>query len=184
MSKLRQYLESKDLAHVAPLFVFMVFFILLGLLESFGFTSDRDGMPWYRFAPEQWMYPLQTFVVGGLLVFWWKQYELRPVRGIGFGVLMGVIGIVVWIAPGHAFRTLQMEPQWLLEWLGFTERTDGFNPSFIREHSMFWYATAVVLRFLRMVVVVALVEEIFWRGFLMRFLVDICLLYTSPSPRD
>jgi CAAX prenyl protease-like protein len=34
------------------------------------------------------------------------------------------------------------------------------------------YWASLMLRFLRAVVVVALVEEIFWRGFLMRFVID------------
>ena len=173
MSKLQQYRESRDLAHVAPLMGFMAFFIVLGLMESFGFTSDREGMPWYRFAPEQWVYPLQTVVIGGLLLFFRQHYELKPARGLGFGVVMGVVGIVVWLAPGHAFRTLQMEPHWLLQRMGFADRSEGFNPSFIQEHSQLWFVVAVGFRFLRMVVVVAFIEEIFWRGFLMRYLTDL-----------
>lgn len=86
---------------------------------------------------------------------------------------MGLIGIAIWIAPGHAFRSLQMQPGQWLERLGFVERSEGFDPSFIREHSAFWYGAAVGFRFLRMVVVVALVEEIFWRGFLMRYFADL-----------
>ncbi len=172
MSKLQQYRESRDLAHVAPLMGFMAFFLVLGLMESFGFTSTREGMPWYRFAPEQWVYPLQTIVIGGLLIFFRQHYELTPVRGVGFGIAMGVLGIIVWLAPGHVFRTMQMEPHWLLAKLGFAERTEGFDPSFIKNHSQMWFVVAVFFRFLRMVVVVALIEEIFWRGFLMRYLVD------------
>lgn len=52
-------------------------------------------------------------------------------------------------------------------------RTDGFNPVLITQNQAFWYWFIVVLRFLRLVIVVPLVEEIFWRGFLMRFLCDI-----------
>ena len=173
MSKLNEYRQSRDLAHIVPFVVFLAFLMLLGLMESFGFTSDREGMPWWRSAPEQWVYPLQTFVTLGLLAFFWNHYEFKPIRGIGFGVVMGVIGIVIWIAPGYLFRVRQMEPGTWLEYLGFAERIEGFNPSFIREHSALWYGVAVALRFLRMVVVVALIEEIFWRGFLMRYLTDL-----------
>lgn len=173
ISKLQQYRASRDMAHVAPFVVFMAFLILLGLLESFGFTSDREGMPWWRVAPEQWVYPLQTVVTFGVLLFFWKHYEFKPMRGVGFGVLMGVVGIVIWIAPGHAFRTLEMEPNTWLEKLGFAERSEGFNPSFISDHSTLWYVVAIAFRFVRMVIVVALVEEIFWRGFLMRYFADL-----------
>jgi CAAX prenyl protease-like protein len=158
---------------VLPFVVFMGFLMLLGLLESLGFTSDRDDMPWYRFAPEQWVYPLQTVVTACLLLFFRRHYEFRPAKGILFGICMGALGIAIWIAPGHAFRTFNFEPSSTLEMFGFADRVEGFNPSFIREHSMFWYTTAVLFRFLRMVVIVALIEEIFWRAFLMRYLTDL-----------
>lgn len=151
----------------------MSFLILIGLLESFGFKSDRENMPWYRFAPEQWVYPLQTLVTACVLWFFRQHYELRPARGIWFGTLLGVIGIVIWIAPGHLFRATEMEPSDWLSSFGFVDRPEGFDPTFIRDYSAFWYWTAVVLRFVRMVVVVALVEEIFWRGFLMRYFADL-----------
>ena len=47
-------------------------------------------------------------------------------------------------------------------------RADGFDPTIFKD-SPFWYAAVLFLRFVRLVVVVPLVEEIFWRGFLMRY---------------
>lgn len=75
-------------------------------------------------------------------------------------------------APGFLFVQFKMAlgP---LSYLGFSPRTDGFNPVLITQNQAFWYWFIVVLRFLRLVIVVPLVEEIFWRGFLMRFLCDI-----------
>ncbi|MFK7818857.1 MAG: CAAX prenyl protease-related protein [Planctomycetaceae bacterium] len=173
MTRLSSYRDSRDLAHVLPFVVFMGFLLLIGLFESFGFTSDREDMPWYRFAPEQWVYPLQTVVTACVLLFFRHHYELKPARGILFGVLIGVVGIAIWIAPGHVFRTLEMEPSSTLEKFGFANREEGFNPTFIRDYSASWYGAAVLFRFLRMVIVVALIEEIFWRGFLMRYLTDL-----------
>ena len=56
--------------------------------------------------------------------------------------------------------------------LGFTSRTGGFDPIDAGESDSVYYWLSVGMRFVRMVVVVAFVEEIFWRGFLMRFLLD------------
>lgn len=170
MSKLSEYRESRDLAHIVPFATFMLFMLLPGLLISAGFTSDRDGMPWFRTAPEQWIYPIQTIATLVVLWFFRKHYEFHS-RGLAFGMLMGVVGIALWIAPGYLFRSLEMPPGWY-RYLGFADRPEGFDPSFIRSHSPFWYGTAIGFRFLRMVVAVALVEEIFWRGFLMRYFVD------------
>ena len=166
--------KKKTLAHVVPLFVFLGIMMLEGVLGAVGFYVDNDTMyPWYRHSPEQWIYPLQTLVGLGVLAFFWKQYDFKPVRGIGFAIAMALVGIAIWILPGYVFTKTGMEEGW---WkiLGFAPRLEGFDPSFIRdtEGSVFWYWAAVVMRFVRMVVVVALVEEIFWRGFLMRFLLD------------
>jgi CAAX prenyl protease-like protein len=163
--------RQKTIAHVAPLAVFMSFLVLSSALVSLGFTVRDADWPWYRSAPEQWIYPLQTLVTLGVLIYFRRQYDFSYCGGWWLGAVMGVIGIVVWLAPGHLFRTLQMEDSWLRH-LGFADRADGFDPSFIRAHSAFWYWSVVVVRIFRATVVVALAEELFWRSFLMRFLID------------
>jgi len=165
--------EGKTAAHVAPLFVFMLFLLVPSILEMTGFTVKNEYFPWYRRAPEQWLYPLQTLVGLVLLARFWKHYDFRPVTAFAVvaGTLAGLAGIALWILPGYLFRVHGVGEGWP-EFLGFTERLDGFDPSFIEEESRFWYAAALAGRFLRMVVVVSLVEEIFWRGFLMRYLLD------------
>ena len=53
----------------------------------------------------------------------------------------------------------------------FPPRRDGFDPEVLSSSpALYWIA--LVLRFLRLVVVVPVVEEIFWRGFLLRFLIS------------
>jgi CAAX prenyl protease-like protein len=70
---------------------------------------------------------------------------------------MGVLALLVWIAPQ--------------QWLGSPGRWDGFDPRFFG--SAGWpFALNLALRLLRLVVVVPLLEEIFWRGFLLRYLID------------
>ncbi len=166
--------EGKSVAHVAPLFVFMLFLLVPSLLEMTGFVVKNEYYPWYRRAPEQWLYPLQTLVGLVLLARFWRHYEFAPVnlRAMGIGTLAGLVGIAFWIVPGYLFRQHGIGEGWPT-FLGFADRLDGFDPSFIKEESAFWYLAAIGARFLRMVVVVALVEEIFWRGFLMRYLLDV-----------
>ncbi len=170
-AKLQQWRGDKTVAHVAPFFIFMAFMLLSVLMEMTGFKSGFAWEPWYRRDPAQWIYPLQTLVTLGVLVFFWRNYDFKPVRGLVLATLLGLLGIFLWILPGHLFWTLGMEEGWWKN-LGFTDRSEGFDPTILKEESGALFATGVFLRFFRMVVVVALVEEIFWRGFLMRFLLD------------
>ena len=137
-------------AFVAPMALFIGLLALNSALKQFG------GVSWSK-STEYWIYPGQTLLCGALLLIFWKYYPLsRPLRPI-FGLTISVIVLVLWIAPQA--------------WLGFAPRTDGFNPELFVAGSPGYFAT-VGLRFLRLVVVVPLLEEVFWRGFLLRYLID------------
>ncbi len=69
---------------------------------------------------------------------------------------MGICVFALWIAP-QAF-------------LGLPPRTSGFNPQVLPRPALYWFE--VILRFGRLVLVVPFIEEIFWRSFLLRFLID------------
>ncbi len=134
--------------------------------------EPQDAQPWYVHEPRLWLYPLQTIVCLLVLAWFWKFYEFQPHSGWLRATAAGTLGIAVWIAPGFLFQSLNLAEGWW-QYLGFAPRTDGFDPSFVKQHSDRWYGAVVLFRFIRMVVVVPLVEEIFWRGFLMRFVADL-----------
>ena len=102
-----------------------------------------------------WLYPLQTMVCAGVLVYFWKSYEWGRVT-FGLPIVAGLVVFGLWIAP-----------QWVL---GFEPRVEGFNPYEASEDSFIVIFT-IVARCMRLMIVVPLVEEIFWRGFLQRWLV-------------
>src|SRR5690349_16664552 len=138
------------LAHVLPMIVFI---LLLGAIEIF---RRPAGSLWVR-APEFWIYPLQTFLCAALLYFFGGQYEFHRLRQPGFAVAVALVVFLLWIAPQ--------------QFLHFPPRRGGFNPEiFLTNPVLYW--TTLLLRLLRLVVVVPLVEEIFWRGFLLRFLIS------------
>ena len=68
--------QDRTLAHVVPLVAFMLIggglTILTGSLESV--FRDHVYLPWWRRYPEQWIYPLQTLLAGGLVIFWWRTH--------------------------------------------------------------------------------------------------------------
>lgn len=145
-----QGLRSQMAAYTAPFLVFMGGLFLASALRATG-----SAVFWLR-HPEFWVYPLQTVLCAAALVFYWRQYDFAKRGGLPLATLVGLAVLGLWIAPQAVF--------------GFPKRTDGFDPTVFGEGTALYWAT-VVARFARLVVIVPLVEEIFWRGFLMRFLV-------------
>ena len=164
--------NATTFAHIAPLTVFMGFLMLLEVLRVFGFSSPDGSAVWWHRQPELWLYPLQTIVTLLVLAAYWNHYEFRPFREIRVAVAAGLVGIAVWIAPGFLFERLHMTPG-PLQFLGFTSRT-GDEPSFLAAQGQSGlYELTIVMRFVRLVIAVPLAEEIFWRGFLMRYLTQL-----------
>jgi CAAX prenyl protease-like protein len=134
------------LAFCGPFALFLIFLGLVDLLDYLGLAHSQ-----------YWVYPMQTLVCGGLLIAWRRQYGLTLPRGISFALLLAVLAFGIWIAPQAL--------------LGRPARLDGFNPSVFPPGTPAYWIT-VGFRFLRLVVIVPFVEEIFWRGFLLRYLIQ------------
>jgi len=141
--------RRKIAAFALPMLTFIALLVVNVLLK-------KVGPGFWLASAEYWVYPLQTVVCGALLLWYRREYAWdRPARP-GFAVLVALVVFAVWILP----QTL----------LGFAPRTEGFNPDvFAGQPGLYWATMA--FRFLRLVVVVPLLEEIFWRGFLLRYLI-------------
>ncbi|MDQ2867169.1 MAG: CAAX prenyl protease-related protein [Verrucomicrobiota bacterium] len=138
------------LGHVLPMFAF------LGLLGLVSLCKNEHGGFWSA-HPEFWIYPGQTFVCLALLVWFRDCYEeVWLPGGIIFTFVIASAVFLLWIAPQ--------------QFLHFAPRWDGFDPTAMTTPVSYW--TTLLLRFFRLVVIVPLVEEIFWRGFLLRFLIN------------
>ena len=130
--------------------------LFIGLLALLPLLKNPAG-PFWLARPEFWLFPAQTFLCAAVLAWFWREYEFHRVAGIAFTLAVGVAVFVLWISPQS--------------FLGFAARRDGFNPDvFLAQPGAYW--ATVSLRFLRLVVVVPLVEEIFWRGFLLRYFIN------------
>lgn len=165
--------NNKTYAHVVPFAAFLVLNMLMSLGDIVRW--EHPSAPWWKQWPEQWMYPIQTILVLGTLIFFWRHYDLKWDRKVLFGALMGVVGIAFWLLPTTLYDLAGYSEDsvgWL-EHLGVMPRHEGFDPAVLSDPLGSWavYASGI-LRFFRAVVIVALVEEIFWRGFLMRFILN------------
>ena len=140
-------------AYAAPFVVFMLGLALVSVVQSF---APAENAPLWLAEPKYWVFPLQAIVCGVLLVWFWKYYDWGKKWHTVLGIAAGLVVLVLWISPQGIF--------------GAAPRTDGFNPDTFAGNPSLWWST-VALRFLRLVIIVPLLEEIFWRGFLMRYLI-------------
>ena len=154
MTDSRPALDSRALwAYVLPFAVFMGGLALISLVQSF---APAENAPLWLAEPKYWIFPLQTVLCSALLVWFWKTYEWGAKWHVITAVLTGLVVLALWISP-----------QWLF---GAEQRTDGFNPGLFAGSAALYWGT-LILRFIRLVVIVPLLEEIFWRGFLLRYLI-------------
>ena len=142
--------RRKLAAYTLPMIAFLAALALVGGLKKI------SGSFWLE-SPEYWVYPLQTFICAGLLFWYRHEYEFHGVRQPLVAAAVGIVVLVLWISPQAFFAV--------------AARTEGFNPTVFADQPGAYWLT-VFLRFLRLVVIVPLVEEIFWRGFLLRYFVD------------
>lgn len=149
-----QKAETRRLySHVGP---FLVFALFLGVTALCRWWAGPEGPAWLQHA-ELWVYPVQTLVCAWMIWHYWKCYRgMRPAQW-GFTLGVGILVLLIWLAPQYLF--------------GLPARYDGFDPTLLQATPLLFFLT-LGLRFLRLVVVVPILEEVFWRGFLMRYLID------------
>jgi len=114
--------RRKLIAYAAPMAVFVVLLSLNAALKKI------DNRFWLASA-EYWMYPLQTILCGGLLIWFRREYDFQRLRKIAFTILVGALVFVLWISPQ--------------QFLGFPARNAGFNPNV--------FAVCVALTFAKIV---------------------------------
>ncbi len=138
------------LAYVTPMAAFLL------LLAATSAAKKIGGSFWMASA-EYWIYPVQTLVCGALLIWYRREYAALAPRRLWFAGMIALVVFLLWVSPQAFF--------------GADARTIGFNPETFRASpSAYWLS--VIFRFLRLVIVVPLIEEIFWRGFLLRYFIN------------
>jgi len=145
--------KPEFIAYIGPFALFMGGLAAVGLVKWL--AGDGAESIWLK-KPEYWIYPLQSLLCAAFIIAYWKKYEFGSLRLWWVGVAVGLLVLAVWISP-----------QWI--W-GAPPREDGFDPDVFAEDPLLYWLT-VTARFFRLAVVVPFLEEIFWRGFLMRYFI-------------
>jgi CAAX prenyl protease-like protein len=134
------------IARIVPFAVFIAFVAAQPLLED-------------RFDA-RWLVAMRGVAVAALLAVFWRHYsELRerlsvPLREWALAVVLGVLVFLAWITFDSG-------------WAAFGQRGTGFVP-LARNGAI--DPTLVLLRLFGLVLVVPIMEELFWRSFLMRWI--------------
>lgn len=145
---------------VLPFAAYLVFIAVAeGLAWLAGSVPDRAA--WHATA-ELWLYPVKTVVVVGLLAYCWSRYEElkgKPFAGAGEVMLSVAVGLLVYLA------WVRMDWSWAMQ-----GEAAGYDPFRAGE------GMGVVLAGIRMLgaaVVVPVMEELFWRSFLLRYVIAV-----------
>lgn len=102
-----------------------------------------------------WVYPLKVALVTGVLLSLRGHLpDLRP-AGTVLALLVGVVVFVVWIVPEG--------------WYPLLGESSEFDP--FANIGGPWVYAWIAVRLLGAAVLVAIVEELFWRGFLLRWII-------------
>jgi CAAX prenyl protease-like protein len=142
-------MDRKTIAYVAPFVTFELLLAVSDLLEK---AHDLPG----GVSPKHLIFPLQTVVCALLVAWYWREYRLRAPRKLWLTLAIAAFVFVLWVCPQLLFH----QPP----------RRDGFDIGvFAGQPLLYW--TEIILRFLRLIVVVPALEEVFWRGFLLRYFI-------------
>lgn len=139
---------SKTLAYVGPFGVFMVLLAVMPRLQ----LEPRASLA-------LWLVTCTT----AILIWSRRVLEFRPSQWI-LSTLVGVGVFVLWVAPDL------LVPGWRSHWL-FQNSITGELKTSLPANAL-TDTVALTLRVLRACLLVPVLEELFWRGWLMRWLIE------------
>jgi CAAX protease family protein len=145
-----------------PFFVYISFLALNDLILQMLAPASVDV---------RWLYAFRVSAVALLLIFFWQQYaELHKAKPIKLNayilsILIGVLVFLIWILPYPAWASTT-------DTLGYVPtRTDNNKLDF----------TFVTIRLVGAALVVPMMEELFWRSFIMRWIQNPNFLQVKPA---
>jgi CAAX prenyl protease-like protein len=148
-------------ARILPFAVYLSFLVIVQVIPSILATnaSQHDGAGHI----DLWLYPIKTAAVLGLLIYFWPQYrELKEkvINGPREGILTIAVGLLVYAA------WVRMDWAWAMQGDGTAQGYDPYRAG---------TSMGIVLAGIRIFgasMVVPIMEELFWRSFLIRYLIS------------
>jgi CAAX prenyl protease-like protein len=144
---------NPTLAYVAP---FAAFVALMGIEHAVN-------------LPAGWFYPIRIVVVTAILLVLSRPYLSLRVQKPWLSIGVGIAVFLIWIGPDVLFG-----PAYRHHWLFENSVTGAAKASVVGYLQL---STAfIAVRLLGSVALVPIIEELFWRGWLMRWLMDMDFL--------
>lgn len=152
-------MSGPSLPRIAPFAAYMAFIAIADLLQRLGWTATEL----------LWLYPVKIAVVVALLAWYWRRYgELHAgrltARAWLVAVATGVVVFVLWI---------NLDASWMQ-----VGAPAGYDPSAPDGH-IDWLLVAC--RLAGAALVVPVMEELFWRSFIQRWLTKPDFLDCAPA---
>ena len=141
--------SQATLAYIAP---FGAYVGLMGLEHAFS-------------LPASWFYPIRLVVVAAVLLTVSRPYLSLRVRQWVPSILVGIAVFLIWIAPDVLFG-----PGYRHHWL-FENSVTGAAKASLHQNLQL-SAAFIAIRIFGSMVLVPILEELFWRGWMMRWLID------------
>jgi uncharacterized protein len=152
------------LPYVLPLAVFLLF----NSIEPSATGGENSSWP---LEPHHYplVYTAKIAAVIAALVVVWPVYRKFPFGITPLGILVGLVGGVLWIVLCHVDWEERLLPAiGLGSFLGEGARV-GYNPLEALSDTPAWMYAFLAIRFVGLALLVPIIEEFFLRGFLMRF---------------
>ena len=149
-------LSRAMIARIVPFAAFMLLLMLRGALPA----GSTDAIATGAAIDARWVYGIGVLVVGGLLAWFWREYgelvrQTRPSAGeTGAAAVAGLVVFALWIVLDAP-------------WMRIGEASASFVPV-DAQGALQWPLIAV--RWIGATLLVPVMEELFWRSFLMRWI--------------
>jgi uncharacterized protein len=117
------------------------------------------------------VYTVKIALTVAAMAFVWRGYRQFPFRISPIAIVVGVVGVVLWIwLCGLGWERKLLEPIGLGKFLGLGDRP-AYNPLEQLGHAPAWAYAFLTIRFIGLALVVPVIEEFFLRGFMMRYVI-------------
>ncbi len=147
-------MQKPEVARVLPFATYMLFILAFDLLKPLipagGLADNFTAI----------IYPVKILAVTAILIFYWKSYdELRwdglKLLHIAGALVTGIVVFVLWINMDWDFATMGNQ--------------EAYDPGVLPEGT---YYAFISIRLAGAALVVPIFEEIFWRSFVLRYIIN------------